>query len=61
MTASDLDVADMWQGHCDRWFPLPLHGAGVGDIDTRRRVVAGQRGRAHLPPAPVGHCHRLGA
>jgi hypothetical protein len=28
------DVAEMWQAHCDRWFPPLLRGAEVGDIDV---------------------------
>ena len=34
MTAPRPDIAQMWQAHCDRWFPPLLRGAEVGDIDV---------------------------
>lgn len=34
MSAPEPDVAQMWQAHCDRWFPPLLRGAEVGTIDV---------------------------
>jgi hypothetical protein len=34
VAVSEPDVAEMWQAHCDRWFPPLLRGAEVGDIDV---------------------------